>query len=156
MRVRNRFILEANHRRARRGFTLIEAALTTVIIGVGVMSMMQLLAAGTASNLGSAELTTGINLAKNIREIAIQKSVTELMAMNGTSHVPPYDSSSKSITDLPGWKQEIVVQSVNPDRLTTVFLDPAPSAVQVLVTVSHNGRSVCTASWFTFDGTPAP
>jgi len=61
--------LEANHRRARRGFTLIEAALTTVIIGVGVMSMMQLLAAGTASNLGSAELTTGINLAKNIREI---------------------------------------------------------------------------------------
>jgi len=82
--------------------------------------------------------------------------VTELMAMNATSHTPPFDSSSNAISDLPGWKQDIVVQSVNPDRLTTVFLDPAPSAVQVVVTVSHNGHNVCTASWFTFDGTPAP
>src|SRR6266581_3800902 len=54
--------------KARRGFTLIEAAITTVIIGVGCVAMLQLLASGTMANHDGAELTTGMNLAGNIRE----------------------------------------------------------------------------------------
>jgi prepilin-type N-terminal cleavage/methylation domain-containing protein len=56
---------------ARRGFTLIEAAMVTVIIGVGVVSMLQLLAAGTLSNSEGTELTTAINLANNVREFSL-------------------------------------------------------------------------------------
>lgn len=56
---------------SRRGFTLIEAAMVTVIIGVGVVSMLQLLAAGTQSNSEGTELTTSINLANNIREMSL-------------------------------------------------------------------------------------
>src|SRR5215216_2166023 len=55
-------------RRARRGFTLIEAAITTVIIGVGCVSMLTLLGAGTMANNEGAELTTAMNLAGNVRE----------------------------------------------------------------------------------------
>jgi prepilin-type N-terminal cleavage/methylation domain-containing protein len=57
--------------RGRRGFTLIEAAIVTVIIGVGVVSMLQLLAAGTVSNSEGTELTTAINLANNVREFSL-------------------------------------------------------------------------------------
>jgi prepilin-type N-terminal cleavage/methylation domain-containing protein len=57
--------------RGRRGFTLIEAAMVTVIIGVGVVAMLQLLAAGTVSNSEGTELTTGINLANNVREMSL-------------------------------------------------------------------------------------
>jgi prepilin-type N-terminal cleavage/methylation domain-containing protein len=57
--------------RSRRGFTLIEAAMVTVIIGVGVVSMLQLLAVGTVSNSEGTELTTAINLANNIREASL-------------------------------------------------------------------------------------
>ena len=62
-----------SHRPAagRRGFTLIEAAMVTVIIGVGVVAMLQLLAAGTVSNSEGTELTTAINLANNIREMSL-------------------------------------------------------------------------------------
>jgi prepilin-type N-terminal cleavage/methylation domain-containing protein len=55
----------------RRGFTLIEAAMVTVIIGVGVVAMLQLLAAGTVSNSEGTELTTAINLANNVREMSL-------------------------------------------------------------------------------------
>src|SRR5258706_9513897 len=52
----------------RRGFTLIEAAVTTVIIGVGCVAMLELLGSGTLANNDGAELTTAMNLAGNIRE----------------------------------------------------------------------------------------
>src|SRR5258706_13555238 len=55
-------------RKARRGFTLIEAAMTTVIIGVGCVAMLQLLGAGTIANNDGAELTTAMNLAGNVPE----------------------------------------------------------------------------------------
>ena len=45
--------------------------MVTVIIGVGVVAMLQLLAAGTVSNAEGTELTTAINLANNIREASL-------------------------------------------------------------------------------------
>src|SRR5689334_18528489 len=57
--------------RTRRGFTLVESAVVTVIVGVGVVAMLELLAAGSVSNAEGAELTTAINLASNIREISL-------------------------------------------------------------------------------------
>jgi prepilin-type N-terminal cleavage/methylation domain-containing protein len=135
----------------RRGFTLIEASLATVIIGVGVVAMMTLLASGTVNNIESAELTTGVNIAKNIREVAVQKSMAQLVAMNGTYHEPPWDSRSIGITDLPDWRQIISVQAVNPDNLTTNISTSTPRAVRVTVTVTHHGQSVCDLNWYTFN-----
>src|SRR5687768_8407110 len=56
------------HHPRRTGFTLIEAALTTAIIGFGVVSMMGLLATGTTNNKDSAQLTTGLQFARAMRE----------------------------------------------------------------------------------------
>jgi hypothetical protein len=55
----------------RRGFTLIESAIVTVITGFGVVGMLQLLAAGTLANSEGTELTMAINLANNVREMAV-------------------------------------------------------------------------------------
>jgi len=56
-------------RRARRGFTLIEAAMTTVIIGVGVVAMVDAQQSFTRSNNWSSEASTGAFLANEIREM---------------------------------------------------------------------------------------
>ena len=142
------------HSQHRSGFTLIEAALTSVIIGVGVVAMMQLLAAGTLNNVQAFETTTGVNVAKAIREIAVQDSLSQVLAMNGTSYQPPIDSRSQPITDLATWKQSIAVQPVSRDNLTANIVDPNPTAVRVTVTVAHNGTQVCQMSWYTFAPTP--
>lgn len=140
--------------RQRRGFTLIEASLTTIIIGVGVMAMLQLLAAGTVNNIQAFEMTTGTAVAKSIREITVQKTMAQVIAMNGTYHEPPWDSRSQPMTDLAHWRQTITVQPVDPNNLTLNITDPTPSAVRVSVAVSHNGQPVITLSWYTFTATP--
>jgi type II secretory pathway pseudopilin PulG len=58
-------------RRFARGFTLLEAGMVTVIIGIGVMSMLQLLAAGSVSNSDAAGITTAMTLASNVREMSL-------------------------------------------------------------------------------------
>jgi type II secretory pathway pseudopilin PulG len=146
--------IRMRHNQRRSGFTLIEASLTTIIIGVGVVAMMQLLTAGTLNNIQAFETTTGVNVAKAVREIAVQDSLTQVLAMNGKSYQPPIDSRSQPITDLATWKQSIAVQPVVRDNLTTNIVDPNPTAVRVTVTVSHNGNQVCQMNWYTFAPTP--
>lgn len=55
--------------RQRRGFTLIEAAMTTVIIGVGVVAMVEAQQAFMRSNNWSSQASTGAFLANEIREM---------------------------------------------------------------------------------------
>lgn len=54
---------------ARGGFTLIEASLATVIVGVGVVAMVEAQQAFIRSNLWSSHAATGTFLANEIREL---------------------------------------------------------------------------------------
>jgi Tfp pilus assembly protein PilV len=136
--------------RPRRGFTLIEACLTTIIVGIGMAAMLQLLAAGTVNNIQAFETTTGSNVAKSIHEAMIQMTFSQILAMNGKTYTPPIDSCQHSITTLENWQQAVTVQPVSPDSLTQNVVDPSPDAVRVTVDVSHNGSQVCQVSWYSF------
>lgn len=57
-------------RHSSGGFTLIETAMATVIIGVGVVAMVDAQEAFTRSTLWSSHATTGTFLANEIREMA--------------------------------------------------------------------------------------
>ncbi|HVU64554.1 MAG TPA: prepilin-type N-terminal cleavage/methylation domain-containing protein [Phycisphaerales bacterium] len=58
-----------SHVRRRRGFTLIETALATVIIGVGVLALVQAQEAFLRSNSWSTQAATANYLANEIREL---------------------------------------------------------------------------------------
>jgi len=45
--------------------------MVTVIVGFAVLAMLQLLAAGSVTNSESAEMTTAVTLASNIRELSL-------------------------------------------------------------------------------------
>ena len=156
-------------RAVRGGFTLIEAALAMVIIGVGVMALLELLAAGSMSNGAGTELTTAVNLANNIHEITIGmafqdattpsltthaageavSAYTDIWDMNGDTYSPPLDVRRNPISAYANWAQKVTVQSVDPTNLTAVRPnDPVnlPTA-RITVTILHNNRQVYTASW---------
>jgi prepilin-type N-terminal cleavage/methylation domain-containing protein len=153
--------------RRRRGFTLIEAAMVTVIIGVGVMSMLQLLAAGTAANEDAAELTIAINLANNIHEITLgmpyydpqtptvwnskEPTVAEwdnITDLDGATFNPPVDARRNPIPEYAGWRQSVEVESVTHDKVTVTTPDTtAEPTARVTVTVRHRGRTVYATSW---------
>jgi len=69
-------------RRGVRGFTLIEAAMTTAIIGIGVVALLELLATGTRSNVNASELVTATNLAGKIDITAKNLTVSGATANN--------------------------------------------------------------------------
>src|SRR5438128_1594415 len=105
-------------RHGRRGFTLIETAMATVIIGVAVVALLQLLAAGTMSNAAGKELTTAINLANNVHEIMLGQSFGGMWGLNGTTCSPPVDCTGAAIQNYGNWSQAITVQTVAPGQLT--------------------------------------
>jgi len=140
--------------RRRRGFTLIEASMTTVIVGIGVLALMELLASGTVSNVRGTEMTTGVNLAKNIRELALQKTFAELPALHNTTNKPPIDSRGVALADMPEWEQVVKVEAVDPSLLTTPLPAASPHALRVTATINRNGRKVCDLQWFSFAGAP--
>jgi hypothetical protein len=146
---------------------LIEAAMVTVIVGVGVTAMLQLLAAGTVSNSEGAELTMAINLANNIHEIAAgmayydpqkptawnskEPTVAEwdnITDLDGAVFFPPVDARRQPISGFPGWKQEVKVESVSRDLVTQVVPNTtAEPTVRVTVTIKRSGMPVFATSW---------
>lgn len=144
--------LHARQPRSRRfkGFTLIEAAMTTVIVGVGFIAMLQLIAAGTVANAKGASITTGMNLAKNVRELSLKLEYADLLAMNGTTYSPPVDSRGEEIDGFDDWTQVVEVQAVDPDRVTLDVSDPDPDCLRLTVTVNRGQTTVCRVSWFCF------
>ncbi len=90
-----------------RGFTLVEAAIVMVIVGFAVLAMLELLAAGSVTNAESAEMTTGVTLANNIRELSLglplydpnqDPKVAPRVWNSKEASVPLYDN----VTDLDG------------------------------------------------------
>lgn len=139
-----------------------------VIIGTGVVAMLQLLASGTMSNDNATEMTTAINLAANLHETMVGLPFTNatyptsttykdpggptaysyLWAFNGDTYSPPLDIRRVAISACTGWSQQVTIQSVDPTNLTTVRPNSTtlPNA-RVTVTVLHGSKIVLQTSW---------
>jgi Tfp pilus assembly protein PilV len=131
----------------RAGFTLVETALATVIVGVGVIAVLQLLAAGTRTTGDSLRLTSGLNVAHGFREFSLTRSISALDALNGRQLSPPIDARGNPISGLSDWKQAITVQGADLQRVTLGVPAASSPLRRVTVTVSHKNQSVVSMDW---------
>lgn len=130
-----------------RGFTLIEVAIATVIIGVAFTAMLQLLAAGTVSNKEGTELTTAIHLAGNIHEASLRTDYDRVFTLEGTYN-QPLDANLRPMTNLDGWQQVVDVSYVDQHLLTSaVPADQVEPTARVTVTINRRGSFVYRTSW---------
>ncbi|HVT90162.1 MAG TPA: prepilin-type N-terminal cleavage/methylation domain-containing protein [Tepidisphaeraceae bacterium] len=130
----------ASHSKRRRGFTLIETALATVIVGVGIVAMMQLFAACTFETRASAQMSTATLLASNIQEAMggltfadpsvghthFGKETGETLAtfndiddFDAGSFNPPIDSLRQQIPTMSKYTQVVSVWPVYPYNLSS-------------------------------------
>jgi prepilin-type N-terminal cleavage/methylation domain-containing protein len=165
--------------RRRGGFTLIEASLAMVIVGVAVVSMLQLMAAGSMSNARATDLTTAMNLSNNVREmcqrlpfaknatvtwgmpanttVATCTEVQHLdgLTLSGDNGTGPVDSGRAVIPNMRGWAQVISVKSVSATAVgTTLSTNSASTSplVRVTVLILRNGQAAYTQSWLQSKG----
>jgi prepilin-type N-terminal cleavage/methylation domain-containing protein len=145
---------------ARRGFTLIEAAMTTVIIGVAFMALLQLLAAGTVSNNKSGELTTAVTLANNINEWTVRTAYADLRDIaggDGRTYDLPVDGRGIAMAGFEGWNQVVTINYVDPFTVTAIVPDEQVEPIsRVSVVVNRNGQPVYTTSWLVGAGVWPP
>jgi type II secretory pathway pseudopilin PulG len=177
--ARNSPIFTANGPRpTANAFTLIEAALATVIVGVGIMAMMQLFAVCTQNNAYASHETTAMLLANNIQEtmaslpfndpIQGQKyfgpepnettaTWNDVDDFDGASFNPPIDSMRNTLTNMAQYTQDVDVVPVDPDQLTSVQASYT-GAVRITVKIYYQANAsaakqeVYRISWTRFDG----
>ncbi len=118
-----------------RGFTLVEVGLTMVIVGTGILAVVQLFAACTKQTREAADTTTAMFLANNVQEAIASLPFSDpsgsatfgleetgqpivlwddIDDFNGYSATPPIDANRAPIANLGRFTQEITVQRVDP------------------------------------------
>jgi type II secretory pathway pseudopilin PulG len=150
----------------RRGFTLIEAALATVIIGTGVLAMVFAQQTFHRQNDWAQQSAVAMRLAGEIRELAINlprhdpvtgvewwgtepnestiddwDDVDDLDDAIFSADVGngPISAMRTILLDMPGWTQRIEVESVDPFDLSSVVADGTSEMLRVRVIVLHQG-----------------
>ena len=135
-------------RRAPRGFTLAEAALTTVIVGLGILSMIELFANCTAQNAAAARMTTAMLLTSHIQEamaglpfndpffgsshfgpepgetLATYNDVDDF---DGSRFNPPIDSTRQALPLQQQYTQVVSVMPVYTNQLSANTSESAPT-----------------------------
>jgi hypothetical protein len=135
-----------------RGFTLIEASLTTVIVGVGVLSIVSAQQAYHQQNDIAVRMGTALMLANEIRELTLglpqhdpiygnatwgpETGETTVAQYNdlddfagsngtGTTITPPINALRQTIPNMTSWSQVVTVENVLPNFLSAST--PAPN-----------------------------
>jgi len=125
--------------RKRPGFTLIEAALTTAIVGFGVMATMSLFAACARQNATATRMSAAMMLANNVQEATANlafsdpimgkstfgpeggetlSSFDDVDDFDGQSLNPPIDGLRGNISEMSQYTQVVSVDPVDPNQLT--------------------------------------
>ena len=163
----HRHITSSRQRRTRRarGFTLIEAALTSVIIATGVLAILSAQQAYHRKNDWAQRTGTAVLLANEIRELTLALpqhdpySPTNMGPETGETSVSMYDDLDdfagtvtagygegvtfdgpinalrQTIPNMTGWRQVVRVDNVLSDNISSTFTQPLGTTDLMRVTV---------------------
>ena len=159
------------------GFTLIEAMIATVIVGVGVTALLAVMASGTRANSESVLLTRGVFIAQQMRERLVllpysdpqtgditfgpEESATGYFVLfddkddfDGAAINPPMGVSGAAMTGFGSWRQLVSVHGVDVNNFRNDYATTSPQdmiqiniAAQFLDPSSGAYRIVTDLTW---------
>lgn len=151
-----------------KGFSLIEALIAVVLVGLSVTALVVANHSFTQANSFGADLSTAEFVIEQIRELTVLLPVvdpetttapfgpeeTGLAAyddvddFDGATFSPPISANRATLSDLAGFSQEVTVQKVSPSNFDTVVPDDDLSAfVRITVNVLQNGQQISSTNW---------
>lgn len=132
-------------RRHEVGFTLIEAVFSIMIVGLGVVAMMQLFGSGTKVNAYGNHLSSAVFLAEELQSMTDDVAFDDLLDYNGQTY-NGVDANGKSVEGLSRYQQQLLVEGVTPGDLT-VYVGPDPEIIRLTAVVNHQGQELVRMSW---------
>lgn len=157
----------------RRGLTLMETALATIIVGLTVVAIVKLIAAVSQQDFYAQKTTTAMMLASNMRELMAglpfcdaangvhlgpDSGETTVAAFNdvedfsGFTANPPIDANRQTLSNLPNWQQTVTIKHMLPgnggyNSTDPVATDQSVMMDRVTVVVSYSSTPSDPASW---------
>lgn len=137
------------------GFTYLEALIATIVVGTAIAAGLLLLGAGTRTDAAALERLTGKSVAQELRDLLETKTTEDaedpvygpepgegsvaqyddLDDFNGQVFSPPINSRLEVMTDLVGWSQEVLVESVDPVDPSVVVAPLSTDLVRIRIVV---------------------
>jgi len=148
----------------RSGFTIVECVISTVIVAVMLVAVLQTVGASKQSQLSLVQSIQGQTLAQSMmteilpRDYEDPNGLSSLGLDTGETYgirteyddvddyedwvaTPPRYEDGTSMSELTDWQREVSVQWVDPDDPATV-LGSESGVKRVTVTVFYNGRPI--------------
>lgn len=162
-------------RHATAGFTLVEAVMSMLIVGLMMVAALNTVGASKVAQAGNAEQAIGPMLAEDLMAEILGQAYQEptdtpvfgresesggnrgewddVDDYHGWSSGPPQDKDGTALPDLTGWSREVsVAWAGSVDPMTTSPI--ATGIKRITVTVKHQGRTVTTLYALRTDGWP--
>ncbi|MBN1845055.1 MAG: hypothetical protein JW810_05190 [Sedimentisphaerales bacterium] len=139
--------IRAGRRRGRSaaGFTLMEAVFSIMIVGLGVVAMMQLFASGTKVNHYGNRLSTAVFLAEELQAMTADVAFDDLLAYDDLTF-NGVDARGNPIPGMERYQQQLRVEPVTPEDLT-VYVGPDPVMVRCTAVVQNGGVELAQLCW---------
>lgn len=158
----------------RGGFTLIETAVATVVVGMGVVALVHALAAGTRVNAAAQRMTRAAFLTQAVREWTVglpfrdqddadinnpvgpdsstspEYFADDLDDLMNYTFSPPRDGQGVAISSMANWSQTVLMEWRDPHSLSTQVPDGGSDTICITVVVGYQGEEVLRSSWFRF------
>ena len=130
----------------RGGFTLTEAAVAIIFVGLGMAGMLASLSSGTRATQGGYDLTRAGFLLREIREYTFAISFDELITTNYSQCIDG-QGDVMSFTDSDNWRQQITVSHRRENDLESIDATSTSNVKYVRANILYKNQSILEAGW---------
>lgn len=128
------------------GFSLIEAMIAVLLVGLVVTALMLSNGSLTKVNAAGVDLSTAEFLIEQMREHVVALPYADLAALAAASpYSPPIDVNGNALAQFTAFSQQVTVQTVSPADLITP--QAGSDFSRVTVSVLLNGSPINSATW---------
>jgi len=135
----------------RGGFSLLEALIAAILIGLVIASLVAANIAFTKANAAGTDLSTAEFLIEQIRERSISVNYDDLLYglehFDGVTFSPPINAHGESLNAFAAFSEQITVENVSENDFEQVVPYDSSSFIRVTAKVSLNSREISSASW---------
>ncbi len=155
---------------APKGFTLVEVLVTSVLMGIGITSMMAGISSSNQVNSAGSDISQAVLLMQDVREwtmnlpfrdpdigdagngpgsdgISPQEFVDDLDDLMDVTFSPPKNSHGETLYEMSDWSETITLTWRSLSNVSQAVTDGSTTVINVQVTIQHQGQDVMTSSW---------